>query len=114
MTKGFLCAINLYSPSVGKRGSNRFPMIEYKTRPKIHPSHELTEWKTKVLRFTGKPMLFPVRKCEYCGAIQAERDDVNFIYSELKGKCGKKASRPYTASRSTPQMAELEFVLRSK
>ena len=65
-------------------------MIEYKTRPKIHKSHKMTEWQSDVLRFLGKPKIFSARRCEVCEAIQAERYDIKYLNSALVRGCGKK------------------------
>jgi len=62
-------------------------MIIYKSRPEIHPSHKMTEWKTDVVRFIGKPNLYHVRRCEFCYCIQAERHDNKFMDSELTKNC---------------------------
>ena len=65
-------------------------MPENKNRPKIRPSHNMTEWqKDTILRYLGHPYFFNARRCINCGAFQAERHDIKDIDPRLLKSCEK-------------------------
>jgi hypothetical protein len=47
-------------------------IIEMKTEKDIHPSHQMSEWKSTIVTLCDTPRFGRLRKCTGCGAEHAE------------------------------------------
>jgi len=53
----------------------------------VHPSHEMTEWGTKIIAPVGTPRFYAHRECKKCGGEQYHHPAGKFIDGCLKSKC---------------------------
>lgn len=53
----------------------------------VHPSHDMTEWGTKIIAPVATPRFYAHRECKKCGYEQYHHPAGKFIDSQLKEEC---------------------------